>query len=579
MKRILVLLGREIIKNFKILFRNWTTLSLLIIAPLLLILLVGYAFSGENLHDITIGIISENGIDITEFRQNTSDYAQIQEYKNLSACLGEMIVEKSHLCIMMEGSIASDENAPPAHITFFYDNTKTKTNAILISQVKEFFGLSAQKISLIAARTMFDNIQELVVFLEERGYEIEQLKNNTAEIRAQLQERKEKLENLRNQFQPSYQRLKGLQQNLNENIERMLVAQERSQDSLHSLANNLANISEELSALKSMRNSSGISNTTREIPLDELRNKSIELANSTQENEKELSELRYSLITLEQQINTTVGYIDEFGVLLDKEIELTSYYITVIDKSTVRIAELAQNLNEKMKEFRGIGPKAAERLVTPIAQSVQPLLQNATNIGLSFPLLVAMITIFISLLFANIVTLAEINDRSYTRKLLAPVDDLLYTIGLIITNSLVILLQVSVLFLIAYVQFDLPILTFLGELFIVIGILILLFTFMGMTIAYLSRNTQASILLATFIALAFFLLSDAVVGLEAMPPYATAVAAYNPLMLSSSMIKVLLLYHQSIAVASHQLLIMIVYACAMFGAALVASKRFNRKRL
>ena len=44
-------------KNIKLVFRSYSSLLLLVLGPLLLILLVGFAFGGSALHDINIGII------------------------------------------------------------------------------------------------------------------------------------------------------------------------------------------------------------------------------------------------------------------------------------------------------------------------------------------------------------------------------------------------------------------------------------------------------------------------------------------------------------------------------------------
>ena len=47
-------------KNLLLVFRSWSSLFLLVLGPLILILLVGYAFSGEGLHDIKIGYYAQN---------------------------------------------------------------------------------------------------------------------------------------------------------------------------------------------------------------------------------------------------------------------------------------------------------------------------------------------------------------------------------------------------------------------------------------------------------------------------------------------------------------------------------------
>ena len=125
-------LYNEFSKNIRVMFRNWTSLSLLIIMPLALILLIGYAFSSEDVTGINIGVVSESNIDLVPLAKNVSGYASIKKFESKEDCLSYLVLEKVHICLFVEGvefgekNITSIEDIPSGKITYYYDNSRTK---------------------------------------------------------------------------------------------------------------------------------------------------------------------------------------------------------------------------------------------------------------------------------------------------------------------------------------------------------------------------------------------------------------------------------------------------------------------
>src|SRR3989338_6319096 len=93
----------EFVKNIKMMFRNWTALSLLIVVPIIMILLIGYAFSNEEVTGIKIGIVSNDTIDITPLSSNVSQYAELITYTQADRCLQDLSRQDIHLCLELQG--------------------------------------------------------------------------------------------------------------------------------------------------------------------------------------------------------------------------------------------------------------------------------------------------------------------------------------------------------------------------------------------------------------------------------------------------------------------------------------------
>jgi ABC-type polysaccharide/polyol phosphate export permease len=196
----------------------------------------------------------------------------------------------------------------------------------------------------------------------------------------------------------------------------------------------------------------------------------------------------------------------------------------------------------------------------------------------SYPVILATITIFISMLFSNLVTILEINSKAYIRDLLAPVNDIIFTLGLAITNFITVMAQLFVLLIVGEFRFGLNILANLPEILPIVCLLIIIFMLLGMCFAYLTSTTQTSILLTTFLALGFFMLSDAFTPLEAMNPTASAIASLNPVGIGTSMLRMTILFDVPIYFMIADLAILVLYVLAFSVALLIISKIRNKKR-
>lgn len=550
-------LANEFVKNIRLMFRNWVSLSLLIIAPLILILLIGYAFSSDDITGLNIGIVSE--VDVSSFAQSVEDYGKIYQYKTIDACVSDMAMEEVHICLEIEGISleGGGKEITTGSVVYHYDNTRGALSVALINKIKEFFGLKAEEISIRSAQAIIEDIQNLVGFVQERKADIAELKNESANIRARLVERQQKLEEIRSDFLPAYNALKTVQAELHNSSSLVL-------NSTSELDTAIRQLNTALIPLRTVENMTNISLTDIDESVEALSNSTSSI----------VSDLNYT-ITL---IDASIADIDEIKQMLDEEINMNKEMIEKIDISVVKIDELSVELDAKLAELSKLHPEMAERLVKPIIHSYETLLEDVKKIQSSFPQLAVIIIMFISLLFANIATLMEINDRAYFRNLIAPVDDIIYTAGLLITATAVIFVQVLVLFAVAQLRFNIPI----TEIFLPISFICILavvfFILVGMFFAYLFRSVQTSILVTTFSLLVFFLFGNTLAFVESMPPIARFLSQYNPLTLSQFLIKQVQLFRTPLLSLAPEILLMLIYIIALMVIVFLLAKAKNRMR-
>ena len=193
-KRIHVKILFELYKNFKLIFRNWSSLLLIVLAPLFLILLVGYSFSSDTLHDIKIGVNAIGDIDLDEFAQNVSSFGKVIEYNNTERCLIDLALQRNHLCLEIIGSFTAEKGEiPTGEVKFYYDNTRKKISLMLLSELKDYFGLTSERISLISTQEIFDNIQQFLNYINEGIEDMDDIKFQAEQIEDDLRQRKKDL--------------------------------------------------------------------------------------------------------------------------------------------------------------------------------------------------------------------------------------------------------------------------------------------------------------------------------------------------------------------------------------------------
>ncbi|MBN2421790.1 ABC transporter permease [Candidatus Woesearchaeota archaeon] len=611
---------------------------LLVIGPLFLILLIGFAFSGDDVHSITIGIKSADFNALQPVISNFSGIGTIHEYSEVEPCIEDMRLEKTHICIEFSDDFIKtedNETIPSGQIVFYFDNTRKKISNAIVQELTEFMGITSEKISIESAKTIFANIEALVVFLDQRNSDIVVLVNESSNLKHDLTERRQKLVGFRDEFLPRYNKIKLIQSRINNITESVNSSYSEFIYELNLLDYELELLNYEITgwinpitlpgyyiyeinmtrymttnlSFLSLNNITfsqfNLTNFTfinRTMLNDTLNNDMIDISDISENDYRKLlassiddrinkvhslveratdstTGLYNEFILLKTEFDSVIFQLDEFRIMLDSEIEATDIYLRKIDAAVIKIHELQDKLNENLVKLSKLNPNLAEKLIKPIVQSFEPLSANLKDINLVFPSLLSMIIVFISILFSNIVTLSEINSKAFFRNLITPVNDFIFTIGLIITNLVVVMFQVLVLLIVAEFKFRINVFHNIAEISFICIIFSLVFVFFGMIYAYLFNNEQTSILVTTFTAIAFYLFSDAITPLETMPMLASRLASLNPFVFISSVFKKIILFDIPLFYMQKEMIILLLYFLVSLILLVAVSKVKNKRQI
>ena len=99
---------------------------------------------------------------------------------------------------------------------------KSLSNSI-VTQISNFFGVQAEKISIDSAKTIFANIENMVVYLHDKNQDIFVLVNESKTIKNEILLRRDRIVSIKNQFTPIYDKILNIQNRLN-NVSKSAVS-------------------------------------------------------------------------------------------------------------------------------------------------------------------------------------------------------------------------------------------------------------------------------------------------------------------------------------------------------------------
>jgi ABC-type multidrug transport system permease subunit len=560
-------------KNLRLVFRNWTSFLLLVLGPMLLILIVGFAFSGDDLHDITIGLHAPRGTDVSTVVDSlASDEVGLLFFPHIDRCITAMNHSTVHIC----ADFAPDFGEESGEITFYYDATRYNLVRYILEYLQEQISITSEEISLQLAEQIFADIEGFVTDMEDAQVQVQELRDNALLLREDLVSLYEDVVHAREQFEPNYFKVKELQDQLNSSlvgaseeyaadadIATVLVDLASLDDAIAEVRRTVQTVEDTLGAL-GLFYDPGVFNTLY-TSLDEAEvtiNETLTYLETTED----LSSLTLAetYIVLDE-INEIVGYLDEmYDTFLMTE-ETLAGHIENIDSGVEDLDGLSQAFDSYIEEFSGIDEEDAERFLHPISATfvAVPSEETTPKIQLVFPMLLVFMIAFISVLLSNMLVLNETHSPAYFRNFLVPVNNFYFIVGLFLTNLLLIGFQIAVLLVVAYLSFGVNFLLNLPVFVLALLMSTVVFVEIGMIFGYAVPARQTSLLLSLFFSLIVFFFSDIVFPIEIMPEEAAFVAQFSPLVIAEAIFRRVLFFGHSIADQFFGFGVLLLYAVVL----------------
>jgi len=477
-------------KNIKTVSRNFSYFAVLFICPILLILISGAVLNSASLNNIRVGIVGGN---VQEIRN-------AKNYDSFALCMEDLVHFKVVACLNFN-YIDGHENLD------IYISNSNKLVSIYTRQfvLKDILNMQQD----LFEKTSSEINSQISVYSGSILNARTDLVNARSELEEQeklLTDYKNDLEGIRRDFDEVYYPLKQMQPQITQIRTDLTNQQNTINSELSIIKNNINNIKSNLQTLNtylsSKLNSGDYDYASGLVSSALLGITSIESSLNVIE---QANKVNSDLIGVVDSLDNIIQQLDEIKQTLDKLDSDLGISIQRTRESKDKINAFINsldNVNQELGNFQSdIGSKKfSYTLEDAFVIPDDPVL-------FAFPLLIALVITFTSLVLSNMFILKEVNHPSYDREILTPAKDMEFLISDYLVNLFFVGIQASVLFLVGiyWVGVSLnEIWMFVLAIFFVASI----FIFIGMSFAYLIRNQSLSMLITLFSVMILIVLSD-----------------------------------------------------------------------
>ncbi len=577
-------------KNLRLVFRNWTTFALLVLGPMLLILIAGFAFSGDELHNIYLGIHATNNAGIQNIVDSlASEDVHIIFFPKINRCITAM----NHSVVNICADFAPDFNET-GNVVFYYDATRYNLVRYILEYLKEKIAITSEQVSLEATEKIFTDITQFVLDMQTGQQQVHDLQSSALLLKQDLVDTHTDVVTAQNTFVPKYMKIKSAQLRLNQTALNYSETYGETAN-VTTVITELSEIDVTLTMLNTTLNTIEVSISSAALiygftynatlfddayvsleKADNEINSALEAITAT----GTVSAVTVSEITkIVKQVDEIVGYLDEINTTLAETEQKLSNHIVNIDAGVANLDSLSTSFDVYIAKFSSINQSDAEKLLHPITAIFESIPPNADKqkTAIVFPILLIFMLSFIAILLSNMLILNETHNQAYFRNFLIPVNNLWFILGMFITNLLLIGFQLGVLFVVAYFSFGINFFMNLPLFLLAVFTVMVLFILVGMYFGYAMHDRQTSLLFSLFFALIMFFFSDMIFPLEIMPKAAAFIAQFNPFVIAEGLFRQILFYGHDLQSFVFQFSMLGLYI-VFFAVLVVSAYYINRNK-
>lgn len=227
-------------------------------------------------------------------------------------------------------------------------------------------------------------------------------------------------------------------------------------------------------------------------------------------------------------------------------------------------------------EVNKVGLTSASKIASPIKTSIKPVVSKNTNLNFLFPTLLVMVIMFSSIMLSSNVVIREKTGAAYFRNFITPTKEHVFIFGNFLTNLLVVLIQIVVIFIAASFYFGGTIVSVIGSLAILLLTIISVFILIGMIIGYVFKNQETGTLASISVSSIMLFFSNTILPSESLPTLFKNIVQYNPFIVGENLLRRTLLFQTDISFLKNDVYILLGFIAILF--ILVFLADFNSKR-
>lgn len=541
-------------KNLKILIRSKSSALIVIFAPLILILLIGFAYNTSQT-GLNIGVYSPQFTEeISSFLNSLPEEEyKIIKYDNSEECVEDIKLGFTHTCLVLPENFQIQDNSKK-EITFYIDQSKINLVYLITDTLNKKFNLKSQEISQELTSGVLTKLFDTKTKIEEKSGQVDQAKTKNQQAVSQTS-------------------------TIQSDLTSLDLSVPSTDHNISSLEDIREDVNEKLDEVISLVVSSNLNSSDKSIFKEKLNKISNKIVGNGSGTLEEVSSLISSLYA---DLNTTM-------------IKLTAASETVSSAET-QLSSLASSLNEGIAVLNAIKATLTEihedivsqkvtdasTISAPLTTKIERVTAEKTHLNYMFPSLMVLAVMFISLLLGTTLVMIEKHNQAYFRNFIVPVKKIAFVFSTYLTNSLLVLIQIAVILGFSLI-FLKDIFTQLHLTALILFVSSSVFTLIGMIVGYLFTSEDTGTLASISFGALFLFVSGTILPLESMPTAIRQITHFNPFVLGEKLIREIFIFKSPFAIVFNDLLLLAGYSLILFILILIidslSSKHFLTKAL
>ncbi len=522
-----------IIKNLKMFFRSKISALVLILAPLLIVLLVGMAFDHSNSIGIKVGVYTpENNEYVDDFvaSMNERDFRAIN-YDNTSYCINDMKKGIVHACIDFPPDFDFDLNYQK-DVTFYVDYSKVNLVWMIMESVSDVFASRSSKIGEELASVLLTKLSNSKEELKKRVIDVKDITEKNTQIKNQEQE----IINILQSSKISYADIP-----LGETKNTITKVRDDLSSNIDTARNNLNSLKSALAVMGLSFEERNETNNLIESGLDSLDDAKRSLI-STNSNYS-MVKLGSMINQIYNEMNSLIEQVESTNNKFIQSKEKASYNKEELDKNLDKLKTINQSISSIIDEISSIQITDAAAISNPVKVDIKHISSKKTYLNYLFPSMLVLVAMFISLLLGTTMVMSEKHGPAFFRLSISPVKKFSTLLSIFLTVVLIVSIQMLVILLLSAYFFSTKIFIVISPILIILSIGVAFFTLLGMIIGYMFKSEATGVLGSISFGSILLLTSGIIIPIESVPKTLKDIIQYNPFIILENMIREVIHYN------------------------------------
>ncbi len=511
-------------KNLKILFRLKTSLIAMILGPLLVIFLIGFAFNSTAQFQINIGYSAADNSELTqEFIENLNKEYTTKSFSSIEECTFELQQGIQHVCIdFPENFVIQEQNT----IDFFVDNSRVNIVYTVLASVSENIGLQSDQVSQNLAQALIDT-------LDTAGEDIDEVIGNVVLLKQQIRQTDSQTEEIGSSLGEINLGSITIPTDFESDLQEIITRSNTTKNSLQEIIDEGLNLTEEI---KDLSSNPGVLIAADNLEF-ELNAMSSEVNSGDSIIRQEVNNLRSSLQQVDTAISQLENSLQETQTRVSSNVDSLQNIRGNLETTINSLDNIQNDLEEIYTNINSVEIRSSEQIVNPISTRINTVSAENNQLFVLFPYVLLLIIMFGGLMLSSTLVVVEKRSKASFRVFTTPTTDQFYIWTTFMTSFIIILVQLIIIYLLmnaffidligANIEVTIPLLIVASSLFIMLG----------MALGYLMPSQQGANMASISLGAIFLFLSNIMLPLETVSSYLQTIAYYNPFVMSAEVLR------------------------------------------